>query len=164
MNWFPNKEWSDKFIRQLKQIAGLYTIGVGNQIQDQEEGTDLIVLEGQPRRIACRVRRPKFYPKYKFDITIRALLESSSVTEFQKLMTEEEDNWKHIYIYCFTNSAEKIVGYHVIAIPPFREWAYDLIAKGNLPVNISNGDGTWFKAFDVRTMPSDCIIYSTEWK
>ena len=157
-----NRTWSDIFIRQLKQIAGLYTISVGNPIQDMEEGTDLITLSAVPKRIACRVRRPEYYPRYRYDITIRAIVKSGAPTEFQKLMTEEDDTWQHIYIYCFSNTANKIVGYHVIDIPELRSWAYDLIAQGTLPDNTPNNDGTWFKAFDTRRMPIKCIIHSTE--
>jgi hypothetical protein len=153
-----DKEWSDIFIPQLKVIATkhLVQIEIGNPIQDQKEGTDLIIFGG-PQRIACRVRRPEFYPKYRFEFTIRARRSNGVKTEWAKLI-EENENWRHVYIYAFSDIDETIPSYHVIDIPPFREYArsLELQEKGNR-------DGTtFFYAFDVREMPKKSIIYTTE--
>lgn len=127
----------------------------GDPIQDQQEGTDLIILGG-PQRIACRVRRPEFYPSYRFDFTIRSKRMSGAKTEWSKLMSEDE-SWRHVYIYAFSTKDDIISSYHIIDIPSFREYARYL-----KPIEMDNHDGTFFYAFDVRRMPPQVVIFTTE--
>ena len=60
-NWENDKRWSDKFLPEIKMILGLHLIGEPPIEEDCERNTDLIVLKMEPVRIACRIRKYKYF-------------------------------------------------------------------------------------------------------
>lgn len=69
-NWEINKQWSDRFLPEIKMILGLHLIGEPPIEEDCERNTDLIVLKMEAVRIACRVRRYDYFRRYPNDIRI----------------------------------------------------------------------------------------------
>ena len=159
MNWWQSdKDWSDRFIPEIKQIVGPHLLVPSNLIEDQKQATDLKVLVARNLTIACRVRRPHYYPKYKSEFTIRYARDSGAKTEYQKL----KDGWGDWMFYGFSDKPEKsLIFWCLLNLESWREqhdkpW----IRSGTTP----NGDGTYFKWFDVRSFKSNppLVIASLE--
>lgn len=145
-----NKAWSDKFIVKLQMVAGCLITAPAPLKEDAIRNTDLIVLSARNVRIACRVRRHKYYLSNPFDFTIRSSLDSGSETELSKILA----GWGDYLIYAFSNVAEtNLEAWRIIDLACFRH-LYPQLKKQT----ISNGDGTHFAAFDVRNMPPRIVV------
>ena len=145
-----NRQWSDKFIRHFRMVAGYCITAVSSVEEDCQHNTDLIVLIARNVRIACRVRRHKYFDMYPNEFTIRCRLGSGTRTELDKI----RDGWGDYLVYAFADEAERnFCAYRVIDLARFREALPGLTWK-----ETPNGDGTFFAAFDARNMPSGVVV------
>lgn len=137
-----NRAWSDKFIPHMQAIAGRVNFGVAPDLEDMHHNTDLIVLRGRGDvRVACRVRRFKYYLDYPRDFTIRAARDTGARTELDKILA----GWGDQLIYAFANKEEtRIQDWRVIDLDLFRREFPQL-----RPARRANPDGTEFLAFNV---------------
>lgn len=148
-NWETDKKWSDRFLPEIKKILGLHLIGEPPMEEDCERNTDLMVLKMDPVRIACRIRKCKYYDKYPNDITIRCSRPSGTKTELAKII----EGWGDYFFYGFCDSGECfLIDWRLCDLKAFRLWfnGYIVKNKGTIPgVLKNNGDGSSdFRAFD----------------
>lgn len=120
MNGFErDKQWSDKFMRTIKQVLGLCLLTEGDFEEDAKENTDLRVLTLKSVRIGCRVRKYHFYEKYPDEFTIRYSRPSGVKTEIDKIM----EGWGDLFFYGFSNQDEtSLIRWTLADLNVFRKW------------------------------------------
>lgn len=160
MNTFESdKQWSDQFIPQLKQIVGPLLLDVAPIDVDRNENTDLMVMTARAMRIACRVRRiePNTKPEYMRQFTLRSHRTSGVKTEVEKVM-EGFGDWM---VYAWSQSGGWLDPWVVIDLTEFRRLRSDvrwLPACGEH----YNSDGTGFYWYDWTRTPSLVIAASAK--
>lgn len=148
-SYLENREWSDKFIPAIKQIVGPRLLSVTPDEIDCKQAADLMVFTARDMKIAARVRRPGFSQRYPFEVTIRAKLDSGVETELSKIV----NGWGDWMFYGHSNEEQKHFElWWLIDLDAFR--AALIRDKGSLLFGDKpNGDGTYFKWFDLRSFP-----------
>lgn len=157
--WQNDKRWSDKFLPEIKSLIGLHIISEPPIEEDAERNTDLIVLDMQPVRIACRIRRFSYYEnqQYRNEITIRAGRPSGVKTELRKII----EGWGDYLFYGFTNKDETgLQQWVIIDFKEVRGWMFDHIYNNTAPWKFQNNkdDSSSFLVLDVRNIPSKAIF------
>jgi hypothetical protein len=152
MSYTTDREWSDQFIPQLKQIVGPLLLDVAPISMDQQFNTDLIVLQARNLQIACRVRRfdGNVRPEWLRQFTIRASRDSGAETEASKIA----NGYGHWLVYGWAKSAGFIDPWVVINLDSLRfhrDNPSPCIQHGTTP----NGDGTHFHWFDFTSFPAE---------
>jgi|TARA_R100001530_G_scaffold133139_1_gene106231 hypothetical protein len=158
-NWKPDKNWSDKFLPEIKSILGSYLIGEPEPDEDAQRNTDLIVLKMEAVRIGCRIRRYKFLASYGEEFTIRSSRPSGMKTELAKII----EGWGDYFFYGFSNQEETcLAAYFLGDMNVFRLWFNSRIVrdKGCIPaINKANTDNSsGFYIFRVADLPANFII------
>ena len=155
MGYETDRRWSDAFIPAIKKIVGPLLLEESSFEVDTQQAADLVVLNARDKTIACRVRRSGYADKYGNEFTIRAKRDSGSKTELEKIVDGFGD-------WMFYGHADpdgmNVCRWMVISLPALRA---AIIRKQANPLNQSNGDGTHFVAFDVRSLPDSCVISSS---
>lgn len=147
MGYAHNRLWSDNFIPQIKSIVGPCLLDVTPDEIDMHQAADLMVFTARDMRIAARIRRPGFADRYRYEFTIRAKLDSGFETELSKIV----NGWGDWFFYGHADAAEKsielwwLIDLHAVRAAWIRR---QYRSKGK-----DNGDGTHFKAFDLRSFP-----------
>lgn len=147
MSYQEDRVWSDRFIPCIKRLVGPHLLEPSSFEVDTKQAADLVVLTAKNMTIACRVRRHGYADKYRYEFTVRSARDSGARTELEKLT----DGWGDWMFYGHAAQSSPIVE---------RWWLIDLsawraalirdpgsVVKGNK----SNGDGTHFVYFDVRS-------------
>jgi hypothetical protein len=151
MAYAENREWSDQFIPTIKQIVGPYLLEPAPFALDVSEATDLIVFQARDMRIAARVRRNEYANKFPWQFTIRSRVASGAKTEFAKIV----EGWGDWLFYGFAYDGDGgIQRWMLVDLHALRA-ALILRTKG-CPRHdeVPNGDGTYFRWFDVRSFPA----------
>ena len=86
-----NRQWSDRFIPEIKAIVGAHLLSIAPDDQDMRHATDLMMLDAKDVRIAARVRRPGYASRYPYDFTIRSQVPSGAETELAKIVNGKGD-------------------------------------------------------------------------
>lgn len=154
-NWEINKQWSDRFLPEIKMILGLHLIGEPPIEEDCERNTDLIVLKMEAVRIACRVRSHKYFQRYPQDITIRSGRPSGAKTELTKII----EGWGDYFFYGFSDEQEQsLVAWRLCDLGAFRLFfnRYIVMNKGEMPgaVKVNKDGSSDFLAFNAAEIPS----------
>lgn len=147
-----DRAWSDVMIPQIKQIVGPFLLQPASFDADARQATDLIVLTARDMRIAARIRRPGYSDKYPFEFTIRAKRDSGVETELSKIV----NGWGDWMFYGHADKSNWIERWWLIDLHAFRAGLIRSAMNG-APVKChdkANGDGTYFKAFDLRSFPA----------
>jgi hypothetical protein len=148
-----DREFSRRFLPHLKQIVGEHVIREAPMEEDLDRNTDLIVLELNGIRVACRVRRPVYEDLYPDEFTIRTARPSRARTELTKIV----EGWGTHLLYGFGDEAEPRLRRWVLGdLHDFRLWFGRYLARhaGQLPGwERPNADGTLFRAFRYRDLP-----------
>jgi len=147
MSYKENRAWSDRYLPTVKRIVGPLLLGAAPVEEDCFRATDLMILAARDLRIACRVRRPGYADRYPYDFTVRCQIESGAETEMTKLVNGFGD-W-----FFYGHAAEECLGIDRYMIVDLAAWRAHLIRRGwgDLARKSSNGDGTHFFSFDVRS-------------
>jgi len=158
--WKADKQWSDRFLPQIKRELGAFLIMEPTVDEDQMRNTDLIVLKMDSVRIACRIRKFSFYEQrqYRNEFTIRSGRPSGNDTELTKIIA----GWGDFLFYGFSDADEReLVAWRIISLTDFRLWfTRSIVAnKGAMPgTEKKNHDGSSsFIAFDTATLPTACV-------
>lgn len=149
------RRWSDKFIPHIKAIVGPMLLEPTSFEVDTEQAADLIIFQARDMRIAARVRRNQYVQRYPHEFTIRSV-SNGNKTELQKIV----DGWGDWMFYGFVNADETdFERWYVVDLNAFRA---DLIRrrKDIRHGKNTNGDGTGFAWFDIRTL-SECVILAS---
>lgn len=144
------------FLPEIKRNLGEHLIGEPPFEEDAEHNTDLIVLKMEPIRIACRIRKFKFWCDYPNEFTIRYSRPSGRKTEFSKLM----DGWGDYFFYGFASPmADSLHSWFIGDLDVFRNWVKATEARGGQAgTQKQNKDGSSdFLAFDLTRIPFDFI-------
>ncbi len=128
--WERDKQWSDRFIPEIKGILGQYLIGEAKE-EDQERNTDLIVLKMEVVRIACRIRQFKYLERYGNEFTVRSKRPGGTKTELTKII----EGWGDYLFYGFSDELEKnLFKWTLIDLKRFRLWFNrEIIRTKNIP-------------------------------
>lgn len=149
-----NRNWSDRFLPQIKQLVGGYLLETAADPFDHFQATDLMMLDARDMRVAARVRRPGYAQRYPHQFTIRSAVASGAQTELSKIVNGNGD-WM---FYGHSNAAQTgIDAWWLIDLKAFR--AALIRHRMNAPCLVMgdqiNADGTQFKWFDMRSFPSE---------
>lgn len=162
--WRRRKQWSDRFLPEIKQILGSHLIGEPPHEEDAERNTDLIVLRMEAVRIGCRVRKHKYLHErdgaYRDQFTIREGVPSGAKTELTKLL----EGWGDYFFYGFCDEPqERLASWMLGDMNVFRLWFHreTVRRRGGLPgVRLPNRDedDSTFRAFDIDSLPAEFVI------
>lgn len=146
-----DREWSDLMVPQIKQIVGPFLLENAPFEFDAKQATDLMVFKARDMRIAARVRRPGYSDRYPFEFTIRCKRDSGAETELSKII----NGWGDWLFYGHADASNWIEQWWLIDLHSFRA-ALIRTAMNGATITVTqkdNGDGTYFKAFDLRSFP-----------
>jgi len=159
-DWQSDKASSDQLLPNIKFILGQYLIGAAPAEEDQKRNTDLIVLNMQPVRVACRIRRFEYLAEYRDEFTIRSDRPSGAKTELAKIV----EGWGDYLFYGFASPEGDALAFWFLGdLLVFRRWFSEAIAAlpaGTLPGTFQhNRDGSSaFRSFRVADLPSEFVI------
>jgi len=147
-----DREWSDRFIPEIKRIVGPFLLEAAPFELDAKEATDLIVFNVKDMRIAARMRKRGFAERYMYDFTIRLERDTGAETELSKIRKGFGD-----WLFYGHEDAErdwKVGLWWLIDLAAFRA---TLRYNENLGgINLAaerkdNHDGTYFMVYDIRS-------------
>lgn len=178
--WKHDKEWSDRFLPEIKkilesclinedvikdyQLKNTELVQVASEEDDQMRNTDLVVFKMDVLRIGCRVRSFGYFEKYKHQFTIRSKRPSGALTELDKIVA----GWGHYLFYGFCDEDErKLTKWTLINLTHFRLWLYTCLSEyerhpGLLEKNIDSSSE--FRAFvmkitkDISKFPLKLVV------
>lgn len=158
MGFYSNdRRWSDRFIEPIKQIVGPHlVVATPNEI-DCKQAADLMVFTARDVRIAARVRRHGYATRYRYEFTVRAKRDTGSETELSKII----NGWGDWMFYGHADESEGyfelwwLIDLHAFRAALIRDSMNRKSMNGNSIKHQDqmNGDGTYFKAFDLRSFP-----------
>jgi len=149
MNLATNKRWSDQYLPRIKEIVGGMLLTAAPLELDMKENTDLMVLDVDVKKIACRIRRPGFL-SFRNEFTIRSKA-GGPKTEIDKIK-EGFGDW---LFYGHAGQAPgHVLTWMIIDLDFFRTCLKD----GMEGREIANHDGTKFMVFNVRNFPKSLVI------
>lgn len=158
MSWIEEQKWSDRFIGQITPILGYVFFRKAPIHRDMREATDLVMLNMQDTRVGVRMRRHR-HIGFADEFTIRCSVPSGVPTELQKLVA----GYGHYLFYGFEGECSDFLGkWHIIDLKEFRlkmHLSLASMAAGMLPGReITNHDGTTFRAFRYSDFPTQMIV------
>ena len=162
-DWQTDKEITDKYLPQIKQIIGETFLDAGGGKEEQQENTDLI-LRMDTLRVACRVRDYKYLERYGGEFTIRSKRQGGIDTELKKCVNGSYGN---AIFYAFADeNRQHLIHWTIGDLKVFRDWFIrELIKlnKGEIPgQEFSNADGSSkFRVYKWGQIPN-IIISSSE--
>jgi len=142
-----DRDLSDRFLPAIKRIVGPYLLEESSAKVDQNEAADL-VLVAQDVRIACRVRGMGYWDRFPDQFTIRSRRDSGAKTELAKIL----DGWGDWMFYGFHDDGDAIRKWYLIDLHAFR-WNLVMFPDVFRSEEKPNGDGTYFRAFWIRSFP-----------
>jgi len=152
-----DRNWSDTYESQIREILKfnahhILDIDVASFEQDVNNSTDY-TIKFKGGDIAVRIRRPEYSkPGHIYrDLTIRALRDSGSETEFSKI----RKGFGKFYLYGWTNDQHQISNWILVDLDKLRE--SDLLNKYEKDL-IDNHDGTYFIAIPAKELEEKNIL------
>lgn len=150
-------DYGRQYLPAIRPICGQYLIAEAPFEEDAERATDLIVLRFDAVRIACRIRRPDYLARYPNDFTIRCERSSGADTELGKILA----GWGDYMFYGFgsPDGPGFLAAWLLGDLTVFRSWWAKELWHGRRPGRkVPNGDGTFFRAFDVGALPDEFVV------
>jgi hypothetical protein len=159
-----DRENSDRFLPEVKRLISPYLLDATPDVIDQKQAADLMTVLGRDIRIGVRVRTfgQGYAERYPHQFTLRCQRDSGAETELSKII----NGWGDWFFYGHAAAVEGL------AISPW--WLIDLAAfraalireaRNGSTLRMgdgSNGDGTHFKWFDVRSFaPQPPLLIAT---
>jgi len=136
------KQWSDKFLPEMKSILGGVLLSEPPCVEDICRNTDLVVLHMANVRIACRVRKHAYLKDYGSEFTLRSKSPNGGMSELSKVVS----GWGDYLLYAFCDESEmKLEQWIVGDLSVFRLWFARQCQKTHplLPgVTKTNADGS----------------------
>ncbi len=161
MSYRSDREWSDRYLPRIKALVGPHLLVPAPFEVDSEQATDLIVLRARDMQIACRVRTPGFTrkPRWRRQFTVRCKRDTGAKTELAKIIDGFGD-W--MFYGHATGVSDEICPWFLLDLNVFRAALIRLSQRySQRPVTFEdgdNGDGTYFKAYDIDSFPPSLII------
>ncbi len=158
MGYESDRAWSDRFIPAMRQIIGPFLLEPSSFDVDTKQASDLVVMRARDHMIACRVRRAGYADRYPFEFTVRSQRDTGAKTELEKLV----DGWGD---WMFYGHEDGQAGFSRWWLIDLHSWRAALIRdsvsrkagrdSGLVWHQKSNGDGTHFVSFDLRSFPPE---------
>jgi hypothetical protein len=144
-------DWQMRFLPTIKNIVGPLLLEPASPELDMSEATDMLVLRARDMRIGCRLRRVGYAEKYPWDFTIRSRRETTgATTELEKIVNGWGD-WL-FYGHEFRPTSIAVLRWFVIDLSSWRSHLMRRTVSWGTDIS-NNGDGTFFRAWDVRKFP-----------
>jgi len=154
-----NREFSDRFIPQIKSIIAEFLIQTASPEEDMEHNTDLVVLKTEDNiRFACRIRRPGWM-KCKHEFTIRYEKATRMPTEWHKILK----GWGDYIFYGIANEKENIGAWGIGKLSVFRQYVKEYQYRHQQNPGITKEvptDKTKLKVFQWREIGDGFIVAS----
>lgn len=150
MAYRNDRDFGDSWIPAIKRIVGPRLMSITPDEIDCKQAADLMVFTARDMKIAARVRRHGFAGRYPYEFTIRARRDSGAETELSKIV----NGWGDWMFYGHSDAEGKqfelwwLIDLHAFRAALIRDRGS--LKYGDKP----NGDGTYFKWFDLRSFPS----------
>lgn len=155
--WQSDKKFSDKFIVEIKHILGEYLL-VEYKDEDIYHNSDLVVLRLDNVRVACRIRRYKYFAKYGHQFTIRKSRPSGRKSELTKII----EGWGDYLFYGFSDEANTALHYWTLCdFKVFRLWfSRELLKTAKLPGGrkLNKDNSSDFLVFNFTDLPDAFIL------
>lgn len=151
MSYEQDRSWSDRYISTIKRLLGPQLLEPAAHEWDTTRATDLTVLRARNLCIAARVRRAGYADRYPYDITLRSARDSGARTELEKIV----DGWGDMMFYGHADATGDdftrwwLIDLHAFRAALIRDRGDDSLRWSQR----SNGDGTHFVTFDLRSFP-----------
>lgn len=155
--WETDKLWADKAFRYVRSICGRLFVADASIKEDQEENTDLRILTINPIRIACRIRRGSYFPRYAHQFTLRDYRPTGMKTELAKIV----DGFGDYFFYGFAKDNGELLDWKIGDLEIFRFWYQgEIELASRIPgQKKTNGDGSSeFKVFEWTRLPEPFIV------
>lgn len=152
MGYRSDRERADRFTPLIKQIVGPHLLVETPEEIDCKHAADLMIFIARDLRIAARIRNFHYLARYRYQFTIRARRDSGAETELSKIV----NGWADWFFYGFADEADaQVLLWWLIDLHAFRAALIRDSMNGHALVSgdKSNGDGTYFKWFDLRSFP-----------
>lgn len=150
MSYDKDRAWSDQFLPHMRALIGPHLLVPSSFEVDTKQAADLVVLRARDMTIACRIRRHGYADRYPWEFTVRSARDSGMRTELEKLI----DGWGDWMFYAHASAnATRVERWLLIDLAAWRAALIRDRAKLSI-ANKSNGDGTHFVSFDVRSFPA----------
>ncbi|MGY8665701.1 hypothetical protein Q3C01_25535 [Bradyrhizobium sp. UFLA05-109] len=153
MPYETDRQTSDRFLPEVKRLISPYLLDATPDFIDQKQAADLMTVLGRDIRIGVRVRAFGYAERYPHQFTLRCQRDTGTETELSKII----NGWGDWFFYGHAASPEglEISPWWLIDLAAFRA---ALIREARNGTELrhgdgSNGDGTHFKWFDVRSFP-----------
>lgn len=160
------RNWSDRFIPNMKKIIGPQLLQITSFEQDTKQASDLIVFDvkrnnDKPIQIACRVRTYEQYKNYPGQFTIRFKLPSGVETEWDKIM----NGWADWFFYGAQKDHDslEIYPWYLIDLNKFRNYINEYMhlmeeGKDYFRQQNKNSDGNEFLAFVINRFRKPVLV------
>lgn len=158
-NYRARRAWAEQFTPAVKNILGGYVLQSADDYTDYNEATDLITFRMAPMNIGMRMRHPEYAERYPWEFTMRCMNYYNTNTEFKKIEAGLCD-W---FFYGFASPfGHQVARWFLIDLNVLRQFLDDhhAFCYRSFPL-INNGDGSTFRAFDVRCLPQAAIVASS---
>jgi hypothetical protein len=144
------REFSDKFLPEVKKLLGLTLIKDATQQEDKVEATDLVLPYA---RIAVRVRQKKWI-HYSNEFTLRSYGPKHCATEYAKLLNNRIIHATY-YLSCFVDEDGNIIKAWLIDLETWR----DMVVRGDVkPIVFKNADKKSIVSFPCRSEYARLIV------
>lgn len=154
--------WQLKYLSAVRNIVGPLLLEPAPMELDMREATDLLVLKARDLRIACRIRRAGYADTFPWDFTLRSRRDSGAATELSKI-TDGFGDWL-FYGHAQHNEVPALSRWFLVDLAAWR--AHMIRNRSDIKFEQkSNGDGTHFVCFDIRSFPPKppiCVASSHE--
>jgi hypothetical protein len=138
---------ADQFIPAIKKIVGPHLLVPASLELDRNEVTDLIVLTARDLRIAARVRRHTYLPKYAGQFTIRTRPPRSGECELNKILNEFGD-W--MFYGFVTEDETSFSKWWILDLSSFRRHYRDRASNGLMIHHLEE-----FDSFEIASFPAN---------
>lgn len=154
MSYRTQRRWADALLPQISGLLAAVFVCPAPDHEDMHEATDLMVLTVRPFRVACRVRKHKYWQveHWREQFTIREFVRAGVKTEFDKII----DGWGDFMFYGFADEQGTIL--HEARILNLNVFRATLIRQEVNFESVPNEDGTRGRAYNVADFPTDLVF------
>lgn len=151
-------EFAHGFLGPMKRILGFHLIEVADEYRDMRENSDLVVLKLDSVRVACRVRKYRYWKQYGHEFTIRTSRPSGVKTELEKLLEGFGDFI--LYGFANANASENVLhAWGIGDLEVFRNWWWSFAPQQPPCRSKPNRDGSSeFKIFEWNAVSKGFLI------
>lgn len=152
--------WQARFMPEVTAVLARHLIVEAPYEEDAFRNTDLMVLGANSLRVACRIRKHKYFASYGDEFTLRCGRPSGVKTELVKVI----EGWGDYLFYGFSSPDEQsLAGWFLGDLAVFRLWHSRALRDHCTPGRSRvNGDQTQFQVYRLGDLPSEFVVDRAE--